>query len=158
MPPALFALVILERRVSLFAQATMDHNPPMLDCPPLLGQYVPPHSAFYSWDGVWLTVCLGWPGIVIPQISAFCIAWDDKHTPSGPAIGWDGTLLTFCLGLALNHDPPIPGLPSGWDDGLKPPVSGSDLELWILLPQLPKCWECMWAPPYSSRNILNFYF
>jgi hypothetical protein len=36
-PPALFAVVILEMGVSLFAQASLDHHSPILSFLPLLG-------------------------------------------------------------------------------------------------------------------------
>jgi hypothetical protein len=37
-----------------------------------------------------------------------------------------------------------------WGPDLSPRTTGADLELTILLPQLPTCWVCEHAPPYLA--------
>jgi hypothetical protein len=58
---------------------------------------------------------LGWPGVVSLSVSAFHVAWEDKHHKhmlQCTAIACHGILLTFFPpSLALNWDPPDLGLP-----------------------------------------------
>jgi hypothetical protein len=42
-------------------------------------------------------LCPDWLETAILQISASCIAWDDRQEPPYPDIGWDEVSLTFCL-------------------------------------------------------------
>jgi hypothetical protein len=98
MPPVIFCSGYFGDRVSLFAQADLAHVPPSLDFPPLLGQHIPPCSAFLQWDGGHANI-FAWAGLE---------QWSSQSQPPGslgsqaplcPAIGWNGVLQTlFCLG------------------------------------------------------------
>jgi hypothetical protein len=84
----------------LFAQVSLNCNLPILRVPQLLGwQVCTTMSSFFL---------LRWPGVSILPISAYLIAWDDKHTLLHPAIGWDGGVSwTFCPGRSSNIILPI---------------------------------------------------
>jgi hypothetical protein len=86
MPPAFFALVILER-VSLFAQVSLDWDPSVSCFLPLLDdRYAPPRSAF-SHGGEGLPFfCPDWPETMILPTLASHVAWDERDMALCPAI------------------------------------------------------------------------
>jgi hypothetical protein len=93
-------------RVSLFAQASLDHSP-MLRFPLSLGwQTLAPMPNFFllRW-GLANVFCSGWSETMILPLLAFSVAWDERHVSLCSAVGWDGISLISFL-------PPTPTL--GW--------------------------------------------
>jgi hypothetical protein len=90
MPPALFALVILE-----IGSCFLPCHPRMwffyFTMPSFFVVVVEMVSPKLFSPGVW-------PRTVILQISNSCIAWDDRCMPLHPASSWDGVLWIFCSG------------------------------------------------------------
>jgi hypothetical protein len=86
MPLVLFALVIFGDRVSLFAQASLDHNPPILSFPCWLDDRCrPPCPAFICLDRVSKTFCCCCcqAGLEPPDLS-FPSSLDYRHEPPAP--------------------------------------------------------------------------
>jgi hypothetical protein len=112
-------------RVTLFAQACLDHHPPILcSLLSLVWQVQTTMLSFFllRW-GLFQSFCLGWPGTAI-LISASHVAW---HIPLLPAISWDGVSRTFCwVGLKLWSNLDLPG---SKDYRHELPVPGSKVSL-----------------------------
>jgi hypothetical protein len=85
-------------RVSLFFPGPPTLQSSYFMLPTYIWNYrsVPPHPAFFHWDGISWTF---WPQLVwnwdTPNLSLLCsLGW----RPQYPAICWDGVSLTFCPG------------------------------------------------------------
>jgi hypothetical protein len=71
MPPALFAMVILEIDSCFFAQAGLDCNPPILHFPQYWNDGHEPQQLFSFEMESHKIFCPGWAGTLILPISAF---------------------------------------------------------------------------------------
>jgi hypothetical protein len=84
-------------KVSLFAQAGLNHNSPIFKLPTITEwQACTTRPSFFCWDANFFVQ--GWPRAKILPILASHIVWDNRHVSLCPTTHRDCVLLTIGLG------------------------------------------------------------